>query len=55
MLAPQFEVINAKILRNDKVNPKSLVKNIQDDSKTIVYFKEDYLFNEVKTYKFVLL
>lgn len=51
MLAPQFEVINAKILRNDKVNPKSLVKNIQDDSKTIVYFKEDYLFNEVKTYK----
>ena len=49
--APQFETVNIKILRNDTVKPESLVKNIQDDSKTIVYFKEDYLFNEIKTYK----
>ncbi|MFR7590126.1 MAG: polysaccharide deacetylase family protein [Longibaculum sp.] len=50
-MPPQFETVNTTILRNDTVNPQSLVKNIQDDSKTIVYFKEDYLFNEIKTYK----
>ena len=50
-MPPQFETINTTILRNDTVDPQSLVKNIQDDSKTIVYFKEDYLFNEIKTYK----
>lgn len=48
---PQFETINAKILRNNTIKAESLVKNIQDDSKTIVYFKEDYIFNEVKTYR----
>jgi len=48
---PIFETVNTKILRNEAVDPYSLVKNIQDDSQTIVYFKEDYLFNEVKTYR----
>lgn len=48
---PQFETINAKILRNDTIKAEDLVKNIQDDSKTIIYFKEDYIFNEVKTYR----
>ena len=48
---PQFETINAKILRNETIQPELLVKNIQDDSQTIVYFKEDYLFNEIKTYR----
>lgn len=50
-IPPQFETINIKILRNEMIEASSLVKNIQDDSKTIVYFKEDYLFNEVKTYR----
>ena len=48
---PQYETINTKILKNESVDPKSLVKNIQDDSKTIIYFKENYIFNEVKTYR----
>lgn len=50
-LPPQFETINTKVLRNGTVDPASLVKDIRDDSKTIVYFKEDYIFNEVKTYR----
>lgn len=54
-MPPQFETINAKILRNETVNPETLVKNIQDDSKTKVYFKEDYLFNELKTYRVVVI
>lgn len=54
-MAPQFETINTKILRNEKVNPESLVRNIQDDSKTIVYFKEDYIFNEIKTYRVIVV
>ncbi|WP_044600437.1 polysaccharide deacetylase [Candidatus Stoquefichus massiliensis] len=54
-IPPQFETINTKILRNEKVNPESLVKNIQDDSKTIVYFKEDYIFNEMKTYRVIVV
>lgn len=53
--SPQFETNNIKILRNDTVNPEALVKNIQDDSKTIVYFKEDYLFNEIKTYRVIVV
>lgn len=52
---PQFETVNTKILRNDSVDPKTLVKNIQDDSETIVYFKEDYLFNEIKTYRVIVV
>lgn len=54
-IAPQFETMNTKILRNETVNPENLVKNIQDDSKTKVYFKEDYLFNELKTYRVVVI
>lgn len=54
-LPPQFETINTKILRNQTVNPSSLVKDIKDDSKTIVYFKEDYLFNEIKTYRVIII
>jgi len=50
-IPPQFETINTKILKNQTVNPLNLVKDIRDDSKTIVYFKEDYIFNEVKTYR----
>lgn len=48
---PQYDVKNIKILKNESVDAQTLVENIQDESKTIVYFKEDYLFNEVKTYK----
>ncbi len=51
VLPPTFETINTKILRNETVDPQTLVKNICDDSQTIVYFKKDYLFNEVKTYR----
>ncbi|MEG0366285.1 MAG: polysaccharide deacetylase [Coprobacillus sp.] len=50
-LPPQFETVNTKILRNETVDPEKLVKNIQDDSQTKVYFKEDYIFNELKTYR----
>lgn len=50
-IPPQFEINHIKVLRNATVDPKVLVKNIQDDSSTIVYFKEDYLFNEIKRYK----
>lgn len=52
---PQFETINTKILRNTTVDPSSLVKDIRDDSKTKVYFKKDYLFNEVKTYRVTIV
>lgn len=54
-LPPQFETINTKILRNEIVNPASLVKNIIDDSSTTIYFKEDYLFNEIKTYRVIII
>lgn len=50
VIPPQFEVKNTKLLRNETVDPQTLVENIQDDSKTTVYFKEDYLFNQLKTY-----
>lgn len=50
VIAPVFDTVNAKILLNETIDPYSLVENIQDDSQTIVYFKEDYLFNEEKTY-----
>lgn len=54
-LSPNFETKNIKILRNETVKPESLVENIQDDSKTIVYFKKDYIYNEVKTYKVIIV
>lgn len=52
---PQFETQNQTILRNESVDPQTLVTDIRDDSKTKVYFKEDYLFNEVKTYKVTVI
>lgn len=54
-LPPQFETINAKVLKNGTIDPSSLVKDIRDDSKTKVYFKKDYLFNEVKTYRVTIV
>lgn len=50
-LPPQFDMKHIKILKNSFVDPKTMVENIQDDSSTIVYFKEDYIFNEIKRYK----
>lgn len=55
MLPPQFETQNKKILKNETVKASDLVKNIEDDTKTKVYFKEEYLFDEVKTYKVVVI
>ncbi len=52
---PQFEIRNSKLLLNKTLDPTSLVYNIVDDSETHVYFKEDYLFNETKTYKVVVV
>lgn len=54
-LPPEFEILRTKILKNQTIDPSSLVKNIKDDSKTIVYFKQDYIFNECKTYKVVIV
>ena len=51
MLAPQFEIQNKTILKNETVKPEELVKNIQDDSDTKVYFVEEYIFDEEKTYQ----
>jgi len=54
-LPPQFETRNIKILKNTTVDPVSLVKDIRDDSKTVVYFKENYIFNETKTYRVIVV
>ena len=51
MLAPQFEIQNRTILKNETVKPEELVKNIQDDSDTKVYFVKEYIFDEEKTYQ----
>ena len=51
MLAPQFEVQNKTILKDETVKPEELVKNIQDDSDTKVYFVKEYIFDEEKTYQ----
>ena len=51
MLAPQFEVQNKTILKNETVKPEELVENIQDDSDTKVYFVKEYIFDEEKTYQ----
>ncbi|UTY37987.1 polysaccharide deacetylase family protein [Allocoprobacillus halotolerans] len=55
MLPPQFETQNKTILINEKVSPKELVKNIEDDSKTKVYFPKEYVFDKEKTYKVVVV
>lgn len=52
---PEFETINIKILKNDTVDVNKLVKNIKDDTDTKVYFKESYIFNEVKTYRVLII
>lgn len=49
-LAPTFETINKKIFLNETIDPKELVRNIEDETKTVVYFYEDYIFNQEKTY-----
>ena len=51
MLAPQFEIQNKTILKNETIKPEELVKNIQDDSDTKVYFVKEYIFDEEKTYQ----
>jgi len=47
---PTFETINKKIFLNETIDAKQLVKNIEDETKTVVYFYEDYIFNQEKTY-----
>jgi len=54
-IPPEFETENINILKNETIDAKDLVKNIKDDSETIIYFKEDYIFNEVKTYRVTLV
>ncbi|MCD7808819.1 MAG: polysaccharide deacetylase family protein [Erysipelotrichaceae bacterium] len=51
IVSPEFETIDQVILRNETLDPYDLVKQIQDESATTVYFKEDYIFNEIKTYE----
>ena len=55
MLPPQFETQNKTILKDETISAKELVKNIRDDSKTEVYFQQNYTFHEVKTYKVVVV
>ncbi|MCD7893553.1 MAG: polysaccharide deacetylase family protein [Erysipelotrichaceae bacterium] len=50
-ISPEFETIDQVILRNETLDPYDLVTQIQDESATTVYFKEDYIFNEIKTYE----
>lgn len=49
-LPPEFEVRNKKIFINETIEPKDLVSHIKDDTKTTVYFYENYIFNQEKTY-----
>lgn len=51
IVSPEFETIDQVILRNETLDPRDLVTQIQDESATTVYFKEDYIFNEIKTYE----
>ena len=53
--APIVEVISKKILVDTTLHPMSLIQSIQDDSMVNVRFKEDYVFNEVKTYRVELI
>lgn len=50
IIAPEFDVKKGKILLNETMNPEELVSNVKDDSKTQVYFAEDYVFDQLKTY-----
>lgn len=49
-LSPTFTTINKKILVNETIEAKELVENIEDQTDTVVYFYQDYIFNEEKTY-----
>lgn len=53
-LKPIVEVTNKKILINTMPHPMSLITSIKDDSIVSVRFKEDYVFNEAKTYKVII-
>lgn len=53
--SPIVEVQNKKILINTTVHPMSLIKSIEDDSMVNVRFKEDYVFDEAKTYRVTLI
>ena len=55
MLPPQFETQNKTILKDETISAKELVKNIRDDSKTEVYFQQNYTCLEVETYKVVVV
>src|SRR5699024_12340828 len=50
-----FRSQNKTILKDETISAKELVKNIRDDSKTEVYFQQNYTFHEVKTYKVVVV
>lgn len=49
-IPPSFETINKKIFLNERIDPHDLVKNIEDETKTVTYFYKDYIFNQEKTY-----
>lgn len=49
-IAPSFDIVNRKIFLNETIEASSMVENIKDQTKTVVYFYEDYIFNEEKTY-----
>lgn len=43
---PKFEIVDLDLDVGMKITPKSMVKNIQDATKTTVKFKEDYQFDK---------
>lgn len=43
---PKFEIIDLDLDVGMKIDPKSMVKNIEDATKTTVKFKEDYQFDK---------
>lgn len=50
-IPPIFETISKKILINENIEAKDCIKNLYDQTPTKIYFKEQYLFDEEKTYK----
>lgn len=54
-LPPHIELQNKKILINTLLHPMSLVSKIKDDSTVSVRFKEDYVFDEAKTYRVTII
>lgn len=43
---PKFEIVDLDLDVGMKIDPQSMVKNIEDDTKTTVKFKEDYKFDQ---------